>query len=151
MPDNAKYLLDRALAAEEKAAELEEQIARLKALLGGALDMDPTTAIQALNWVGRAESAERLLQEAVQWERSALGGEDVTLPQSWWARVHATLKAVEVSQRDQPANAQRPADDTYFTQELDADRKPRALAPGSVGSQAARKIFADQQRRMRRL
>lgn len=144
MTDSASYLLDRALAAEQRAEELESQVERLKALIGGAIDMDPTTAIQALNWVGRAETAEKLLANALSWYAA-----HENLPPSWWAQAEATVRAAELSKRDAPENVERPADDTYFTQELDSSRKPRALAPGSVGSAAARKIFERRQRELR--
>lgn len=127
----ARVLLDRALAAEERAEELEAQVGRLKALVGGALDMDPTSAVQALNWVGRAQAAEELLAQALRW-RDQGGDRDVfeNLPPSWWATVEATVKAAELSKQDEPENAERPADDAYWATGVGSEGVPRALKPG---------------------
>lgn len=122
----ARVLLDRALAAEERAEELEAQVGRLKALVGGALDMDPTSAVQALNWVGRAQAAEQLLRSALRWHDQ----DPFELPPSWWAQAEATVKAADLSKQDEPENAERPADDAYWTTEVGSEGVPRALKPG---------------------
>lgn len=99
-------LLDRALAAEDRADQLEERVKDLETRLKGALNADPTTAIRALSWMYRAENGERLIQEIVRDHKL----NSIDLPAGWLARAEAQLAALAILKRDQEAIAERPGD-----------------------------------------
>lgn len=103
-------LLERALAAEEEAELLRSRVIDLEARLKGVLGADPTTAVRALAWIGRAETGEELIQEIV----IASGQRSINstdLPAGWLARAEAQLAAVAILRRDQAGMAERPDGD----------------------------------------
>lgn len=108
-------ILDRALAAEDRAEKAEKRVVDLEARLRAALDADPTTAIQALSWVNRAEQGEVILRELLRYidQRSV---DTRGFPSGWVARARAQLKAVEILKRDQAQLAERPPEDDYWVQ-----------------------------------
>lgn len=106
-------IIDRALAAEEENERLAARCEELTRRLLGALDADPTTASQALSWVGRAEQAEKLLDELLRYIRQR-SLDTSHFPPGWVARAMSQMKAVEILKRDQAALAERPPDDDYW-------------------------------------
>lgn len=120
-------ILDRALKAEEERDVALARIEDLEARMHAMLNSDPTSASQALSWVGRAENSEKLLREierAVKESRCS----PRDLPAGWYARVEAQLRTVAILARDQAKMAERPADDdltweTYFSGETRVIRR----------------------------
>lgn len=103
-------LLERALAAEEEAELLRSRVIDLEARLKGVLGADPTTAVRALAWIGRAETGEELIREIL----IAAGQRSINstdLPAGWLARAEAQLAAVAILRRDQAEMAERPDGD----------------------------------------
>jgi hypothetical protein len=106
-------LLERALAAEERADALVERVSLLERRLRAALNAEPTSATRALSWVGRAENAEALLRELDRFigQRAI----DVTeFPAGWVARVTAQLKLLELLRRDDEKAFERPPDEEWW-------------------------------------
>jgi hypothetical protein len=106
-------LLERALAAEERADALVERVSLLERRLRAALNAEPTSATRALSWVGRAENAEALLRELDRFigQRAI----DVTeFPAGWVARVTAQLKLLELLRRDDEKVFERPPDEEWW-------------------------------------
>ncbi len=110
-------LLERALASEEALDRALGRVADLESRMRGALNADPTTASRALSWVGRAEQAERLLEEVLRFvSQRSLNTTD--FPPGWVTRAEAQVKAVGILKRDQEKFAERP-DDDYWTRYTD--------------------------------
>lgn len=114
MSETARRLLERALAAEDRAEAMEHEVADIRSRLKGAIGADPTTAVAALSWVYRCDRAEALLGEIVRYlDQRSLTSTD--LPDGWEARARAQMKAAEIAQRDQEGFS-RPDDTDYWTQ-----------------------------------
>lgn len=123
---NATYFLQRAVAAEDRAEKAEAHVAKLKGAVSAALSMDPTTATQALSWIGRAENAEGLVRRVLAHVRQrSLASTD--LPPGWVTQAEAQMKSVEILARDHAELAERPAQgDAYWA--TGVDEKGRTLA-----------------------
>jgi hypothetical protein len=103
---NARYFLDRALSAEDKAEKLETELTRLKRALSAAVDLDLDGAVMALSWVNRAEAAEALLAELIECRTV----EPNTLPAGWLARAQVQMRVAGIAQ----SFAGRPRADDYW-------------------------------------
>ena len=118
MPTRAEVLLERALTAEQNVEHLQHEIALLKASIAGALDMDVTTAVQALAYISRCEAAEALVSEAItimdQWN----GPDTFAKRSTWRTRATAVLKAAQVQQAG--VQLDRPPEERWTTQFLEA-------------------------------
>ncbi len=124
---NVRYFLDRAVAAEDRAEKAEEHVERLRRAVSAAMAMDPTTASQALSWIGRAENAERLVERVLlHVKQRSLSTTD--LPPGWLAQAEAQMKSVEILRRDQEQLAERPADEDYWVTEVDPNSGVRRVS-----------------------
>lgn len=111
-------LLERWHEALDEQEALRARIKDLEERMVAALNADPSTATQALAWIGRAESAESLLKELKRYidQRSVDRGQ---FPNGFVTRLEAQLKSVEILTRDQARLAERPVDDDYWTTDVD--------------------------------
>jgi hypothetical protein len=102
-------LLNRALDAEDRADELERRNADLELRIKAALNADPTTAVRALSWIGRAEEGEAMLCEILHYVN---GGElrGTALPPGWVARAEAQIAAVRLMRRDLMELTEKPSE-----------------------------------------
>lgn len=126
MSETERELLRRALDAEDRCEALQARVDDLLGRLRGAMNWDPTSAVQALAWVGRAEQAEALLLELGQYvnQRSVDRGQ---FPNAYITRVEALLKTVAILRRDQAEMAEKPVGDDYWVTYVDA-RERRQIA-----------------------
>jgi len=123
----AGMLIERAIAAEERAEDAEARIADLEMRIKAALGADPTTAVKALSWIGRAEQAEGLLREMIGHIDTGLVPTGITFPPGWVSRAEAQIKAVEILKRDLGHLVERPEDaDAYWSTAVDP-RKEEGL------------------------
>lgn len=120
-------LLDRALAAEDRADQLEGRVKDLETRLKGVLNSDPTTAIRALSWMHRAENGESLIREMLQLSKLSEGIQQTDFPPGWLARAEAQLAALAILKRDQAAIAERPGDEESW--ETMKDGQVRRVGP----------------------
>jgi hypothetical protein len=113
-------ILDRALEAEDRAEKAEKRVRDLEGRLRAALSADPTTASRALSWIGRAEQAERLIEELMRFiDQRAIDTRD--FPGGWVARAQAQMRAVDILRRDQAEMAEKPENaDEYWTTFVDS-------------------------------
>lgn len=127
------YFLNRALEAEDKVTALQERVHDLEGRLKAAMNFDPTTAVQALSWIGRAEQAEGLLRELKRYtdQRSIDRGQ---FPNGLLARIEAQLKSVDVLRRDMAELAERPDDsEAYWATADDAKGRRGVVKPHREG------------------
>lgn len=112
--DTARMLLERAIAAEDRAESLQGELAGMRSRVKGALGADPTTAVQALGWLTRCNNAEALLLELVEHLNThPVSARD--LPDGWEPRARAQVKAAQVARREQrEIGFDRLDDDDYW-------------------------------------
>lgn len=125
MSDRARLMLERAIAAEDRAEELEIELADVRGRLKAVVGADPTTAVSALGWMMRCQRAEKLLGDVVRYvDQRALPG--TQLPPGWETRARAQLKAAEIAARDEEG-FDRPSDDEYWSEYQTPDGTQRAI------------------------
>lgn len=96
---SARALLERALAAEERADNAEEQLARIRQRLNAAIGAEPGTASAALAWMARARLAENLVREVLRHvDQRSLTSTD--LPDGWVTRAQSQITAADITDRD---------------------------------------------------
>jgi hypothetical protein len=124
---NAGKLIERAMLAEDRAEAAEARIADLEMRIKAALGADPTTAIKALSWIGRAEQAEDLLRLALRYvHQQSLSTND--FPPGWIAQAEAQIKSVDILKRDLGHLIERPDEsDAYWTTAVDAKGRRSAI------------------------
>lgn len=100
---SARALLERAVAAEERADAAEEALARLRQRLNAAIGAEPGTATAALGWMARARLAESLVREVLRHvEQRSLTSRD--LPPGWVARAQSQIAAAQIGDCDLPVD-----------------------------------------------
>lgn len=87
-----RFLLDRAVAAEQRADELAEENRVLRGRLRAALTAEPMSAALALGYRDRAHTGERLIGEAL----DALEASHAP-PPGWEARARALVHAARIT------------------------------------------------------
>jgi hypothetical protein len=96
----AEALLARALAAEEEVERLGGEMEKFRRVLGNVMEGDPHTAVQALAYIKRCETAEELVRDALQIMETWDTAESRERRSVWRTRAHAAVSAMQVADRD---------------------------------------------------